>query len=1581
MSEPLPRARSAGLTRASLLCGGVTCGVLVSCAAAAGGRIPAAIILAAASSGADEADAGVERVFLPKRRSAARQFRKAEQLIEAGKYTDAVEFLSAILAGDEDWFFETGRSGATVGSLKAHARRLVGQLPREGREIYELRFGAPAEKRLLEAATNGNLDGIADVSRRYFHTRAGYEATWLLGYSHLDQGRPLAAALCFQQLQETPRAARLFEPSLSVIIAGSLLRAGRPDEARDVLEDLRARYPDEVVQAGRRTSALADLTGDPLQWLADTLGPVPQWGEPQGEAWNMFRGDAARNAASHGGRPLLRPLWRVRTVNHPTVEKIVEQMKTTLISQGSAVVPSLHPVATNDVILMRTAQNLVAVDARTGKLRWEWNDDQGNDYPRLVNAIRDATPGSQSALLGFGLQYRLWGDATYGSLATDGQRVILVTGLEFVTGSVGRRVVFQGGNTRGGWRGPQTDNRLVALDLRGKGQQVWEAGGPECADPELADAFFLGPPLVLDDRLYVLAEIKSGIRLVVLDAATGRMAWSQQLLDLELNIAQNPVRRLAGATPSFADGVLVCPTSGGAVVAVDLSRRTLLWAYRYPQRFHHSAGSLNLLRRRRSRGFESAERWVDGAVTLAEGRALLTPAESNELHCLGIDDGQVQWRADRGDSLYLACVFEGRVIVVGRNSVSALRIDDGAPAWPDEMPLPDGTLPSGRGFRSGHHYYLPLSSGEVVTVDLQQGEIVERARPHKGNVPGNLICHNDMVISQGADYLQSYQQFATLKQHVRETLANDPDDPEALARRAEIALEEGRRSDAIGDLTRSFELEPGELTRQLLVENMLEALREDFAAHRHLVPTLEQLADEPELRTTFLWLVADGFQRVDLFEDAFDAYLRLVDEELPYGEMIEVESDWAVRADRLIRARLTQLRSQVSDDQMARMDKAIFERLQATGKDATSVQLQQFLRYFGSHRAAHGARLQLAERLMDRDEALMCERQLRILQRTGREPQRRAAVALMAQLMARQEHWDRAAPFIRELEGPLADEVCLEGLTGGALADALRRDAQDSEIAGQKTDWPKGRVEVSTSSAGRRTKAPRRRHRVRLEGPVEPFFEGVSVSVDQNFPQAIVGHDSYGGQRFYVPLDSSNAQRRDYFANYRANHAVVSGHLLLISTGHQILAVDTLRRAGPGWENVLWRHDIIEPIAVASQNRAVRPQRVDVPGQLPRYEPVDTRGRPVGVLGPILSHGVAFQRAETLVFVDLITGDTLWERRGLPAARTLFGDDERLFVVPISRGGDPVEAIVLNALDGSLLGRRRVAPLRGMTQRIATKGALVLQWSDETTSRRLALVDPWQQRELWSHSFARNSTLWRLGDDAVGVMDRQGHFVLLDIDTGQASIDQQLEAEPELAGIYLLESRDQVFLITSVPAPQKNGRSVSPIPAGFENPLVTGRVYAFDRGSGQPQWPVPARIEQRCLPLEQPRDLPVLAFLQQVTQREVIGQRRARTTVKTSLLCLDKRTGRAVCDERQLNPTGGVYAVVAHPEQATVTFTLASSEVTLSWTDEPVAPEPPWQSGGAESAAARRGLVDLLRMTLIEIQQATEVRDAGQPPE
>ena len=140
-------------------------------------------------------------------------------------------------------------------------------------------------------------------------------------------------------------------------------------------------------------------------------------------------------------------------------------------------------------------------------------------------------------------------------------------------------------------------------------------------------------------------------------------------------------RRTGGATPSFADGVLVCPTSAGAIVAVDATTRNLLWGYQYPR----SQPAVNLgAMRMQMYPIEQhiGNHWADGTATIADGKVVATPVDSEYLYALNLINGEVQWKIGRGANLYVATIHGGNVIVVGREQVSAFPLAGGGrPTW------------------------------------------------------------------------------------------------------------------------------------------------------------------------------------------------------------------------------------------------------------------------------------------------------------------------------------------------------------------------------------------------------------------------------------------------------------------------------------------------------------------------------------------------------------------------------------------------------------------------------------------------------------------------------------------------------------------------------------------------------------------------------------------------------------------------------------------------------------------------------------------------------------------------------------
>ena len=329
----------------------------------------------------------------------------------------------------------------------------------------------------------------------------------------------------------------------------------------------------------------------------------------------------------------------------------------------------------------------------------------------------------------------------------------------------------------------------------------------------------------------------------------------------------------------------------------------------------------------------------------------------------------------------------------------------------------------------------------------------------------------------------------------------------------------------------------------------------------------------------------------------------------------------------------------------------------------------------------------------------------------------------------------------------------------------------------------------------------------------------------------------------------------------------------------------------------------------------------------------------LGNVGPCTNNGVCIQQGHEVMCLDSVTGKLQWVRHGVSPGSDIFGDDEITLVAPPpeSGGGD---ALVLRTIDGQLLGKRPVPPV---DQRWNTVGRNVVTWRNSTGNKLLiSLNDPWARRDIWSATFAPGSKGVALGDDSVALMQPDGKFSMLSVSDGGKTIDEKLEAEPNLQSIHVIRSAAQDILVTNHPfIADRPQQRVIQLPQANNDPSwlpVTGRVYAFDRASGKPQWSTPAGVEQHGLVLNSPPELPVIVFLRTMVVN--LNQQHA------SMLCLDKRTGRAVYDDDDLPQLIQTYDIIGDAKEKTVTVTGAPSQtVTLKFTDKPIPPEPPYQAG------------------------------------
>ncbi len=785
-------------------------------------------------------------------RDLKRSFDLAQRQIEQGKITETVKELGELLTETDtkDFFMAPTSRGRMRQSFRASVQQLIGSLPPQGREAYEMLFGARARKLLEQSVADRDWNTVSDVVRRYYHTEAGAQALYLLGSHYLDVDRPREALVCLERLREFENADS-FEPRLSALIAASRYKAGDIAAAVEDVAKLRDDNQEALAlltasgsSAPNAVSQNTDQLDSPEAieaWLAATLG-VPSAGSRNlATDWTTFRGDASRNVTANAQAPLLSSQLQQEIGSSYAIASL-EAYRKAMNDAQLAIIPALHPVIVGDNALLSTNTGLRVRNLKTGE---SWG------YPRSNS---DST-----------IDDNFWCGSAYGLPATNGQLAFVVEGQAQATGQVDSQqmeiMMMRQMRFRGGWGGPafinsstgsvggHLTNSLTAVDLGSKGKRRWQVGGADGGDdPLLAGAYFLGSPQAYGGRVYAIAEFQGSLRLLGLNAETGTLEWNQELAIAESAIAADTYRQMAGATPSIADGMIVCPTSCGGVVALDLITQTLAWAYRYPRRNETITSQDYYYRGNTPLSLNQGNRWVDGTALIADGCVLVTPLESDEVHCLDLRTGELLWKKPRGNdqtNLFVACVDDGNCIMVGRERVIAWNLLDGEATWSEPLQLPENVFPSGQGVHlPGGRYLLPLSNATLAHIDLSTGQITDTQTTRREMPLGNLVFANGQYFSLGPKFIETFPQREPLQASSQAALAEDANDAEALTHQGELAQMDGVFDEAIAHYQKAYELEPTPRRKNLLVAALLTGVRQQLPQAAEYDELLKALAPE-----------------------------------------------------------------------------------------------------------------------------------------------------------------------------------------------------------------------------------------------------------------------------------------------------------------------------------------------------------------------------------------------------------------------------------------------------------------------------------------------------------------------------------------------------------------------------------------------------------------------------------------------------------------------------------------------------------------------------------------------------------------
>lgn len=1498
-------------------------------------RVPSGVAVTIA-----EESAGMPaRVHPPTDRALSRGMRRAAGFIEAGEFSQALAFLDEILARDEDFFSEGSAEGRFIG-IKELARRLIRDLPAEGRRTYEITYGPVAERLLREAATQGDAAGLQHIVQRYFYTSAGFQAALLLAAGESDAGRHLSAALVYQELLDVPEARRQFDPQLTVLAAASWLAAEDPHRAEQLLASLDGRGRQALTVAGREHS-LGDLS-HPLQWLASTVGEPSDSSAPPERQWLTYRGNASRNAATEGGLPHMRVRWRTEMLRpYARLEQLFEEFRADLQRSGQAMPVASAPLAVGDYILVRRPMGLLAVDYRTGKRVWQSELKRDPKLEQLVNS--GAGPQNEAAIAEPAQAFarQMWQDYLYGVMSSDGERVFAIRDLPLPSAQDFEMPTFMGAPVEA------PSNRLTAYDLATEGALAWEIDGA-AATGELAGAFFLGAPLAMGPSLFVLVEIRDDIHLASLNRLTGALEWRQQLANLETGVRLDLRRRLQAAMPSYDNGILVCPTGAGLVVGVDLAKRSLAWAYRY-NTLPPFDGVVRIAPTGGGSDAAGAGQWTDCGAVIADGRILMTPPESGELHCLDLRTGELLWKQPRGEMQRLACVEDGRILLVGAAKLRSIRLEDGASAWPDDgdVELPADAAPAGNGFVSGGKYFFPLTTSEVIAVDLAQGTVQSRVQSRDGAALGNLICHRGSVISQNGLFLDCFDQVDALRTWCEDRLASHPNDAEALRKLGEIAYNDDRLSDAIDLVERSYQGDPDDLeTREMLAECLADALDSEFTAYRTRLPLLEELGERGAIGPLrLLQIKAQGLLDSGDPLGSAEACLQLYRTAGRTDDLLQLRRGHRALVSRWVRSQWSAAWDAATEEGKAVLAEQLRNEARDLELDQNQDRLERFLAFFGSAPNVDDLKLIQARRLVAAKRNIEAQQLLLDLTHAADEAIRREAVARVAsQLHAANQHL-AAREFDQRLASEFADAVCLDGATGQELVERWSEAAQDSFI-----DWPTGAVHVRTvpvsgGSAASRARAPV--WSVRLEQADSVLASGAGSLAMRG--GELTWSDGYGREFFSVGMESESQ------AFYRQTGSIYGssrGNLLVVSLGRELAAYNTLGSDSRESSPLLWRANLgsnfeyqdvyIEELTRATESRAGS-------YRAPRMVLND---RWVGVIGPITSLGCIYQDQRRLSCVDPITGELKWSRDDAPPGCDLFGDDRYVFATP--KGS--TRAIVYSTIDGRELGTAEVPP---WTEQVTTRGRVVIRWSkNDAGGLSLVAQDALTGQVEWRQDFAAQSRIDIDADRYIAVVEPTGRLVILDAADGTALSEQALPKQPPMDEVHLLAGTESFVIVIDHASTRAEARQVRAFYSG-ETPVIDGQVLVIDRSENQVAWSRPVTVARQALLIDAPRDLPFITFAGTLVSRGP-----SEGPDKMTLLLVDKATGRSLYSEDGLPLAGAGYCGlrVSNAAEREVTVDMATRALVMKFTGDRRPPEPPALADvETESDRASGGLIGIIR--------------------
>jgi len=181
----------------------------------------------------------------------------------------------------------------------------------------------------------------------------------------------------------------------------------------------------------------------------------------------------------------------VPLTDDPLIENFLQQQRQRYRDQAVSEAPAMHPLAVNDVVLMRTIRNLLAVDFGTGKRLWEVPVE---DHLDQILSANGETIFQQAPQVPIGLSQRCGTTTLMGLSAATGTTCSRSRTWGWLAGCLSRGRCSCGGGGCAMRRAQDLQPSHGPRHPDGKAE-VARRGPDDRFALRQSEAFFLGPPL------------------------------------------------------------------------------------------------------------------------------------------------------------------------------------------------------------------------------------------------------------------------------------------------------------------------------------------------------------------------------------------------------------------------------------------------------------------------------------------------------------------------------------------------------------------------------------------------------------------------------------------------------------------------------------------------------------------------------------------------------------------------------------------------------------------------------------------------------------------------------------------------------------------------------------------------------------------------------------------------------------------------------------------------------------------------------------------------------------------------------